>query len=96
MRNYYVYILASKPNGVLYIGVTNNLNRRMLEHMHNANPGFSSKYHTYLLVHFEEAPDIESAIHREKCLKRWKRDWKIRLIEETNPSWDNLWHAIRG
>ncbi len=72
MKTYYVYILASKQNGVLYIGVTNDLSRRLFEHMNNLHAGFSSKYHTYRLVHYEEANDVESAIHREKCLKRWK------------------------
>lgn len=95
MKTYYVYILASKPRGVLYIGVTNDLSRRLFEHMNNLSPGFSSKYHTYLLVHFEETNDVESAIYREKCLKRWKRDWKIRPIEEKNPTWNNLFHTIK-
>lgn len=95
MNTYYVYILASKPQGVLYIGVTNDLTRRLFEHMNNAHPGFSSKYHTHLLVYFESTERVEAAIHREKCLKRWKRQWKINLIEKSNPEWRNLFHDIK-
>lgn len=95
MKIFYVYILTNKPKGVLYVGVTNDLNRRLYEHMNNTHLGFSNKYHTYRLVYFEETNDPEVAIHREKCLKRWKRDWKIRLIEESNPTWKNLYHDIQ-
>ena len=95
MKTYYVYILSSKLRGVLYIGVTNNLCRRLDQHMNNTFAGFSSKYHTYNLVHYEITNDVKSAIHREKCLKRWKRDWKISLIEETNSDWKNIYHEIK-
>jgi putative endonuclease len=95
MKTYYVYILASKPHGVLYIGVTNDLRRRMYEHMNSVNPGFSSTYHTYLLVHYEQTSSAEEAIYREKCLKKWKRAWKINLIEENNPGWANRYHEIK-
>lgn len=95
MKQYFVYILASKPQGVLYIGITNNLSRRLFEHMHNVHSGFSNKYHTYLLVYFEETNDIEAALNREKCLKRWKRDWKVRLIESKNQNWKNLYRDIK-
>lgn len=94
MREYYVYILASKPRGVLYIGMTNSLRHRLYEHMNNAGPGFSSRYHTYQLVYYETTEDVETAILREKQLKKWKRAWKIRLIEEKNPTWKNLYHEI--
>jgi putative endonuclease len=63
--------------------------------MNNTTNGFTSKYHTYKLVHYEETSSVEAAIHREKCLKRWKRAWKIRLIEESNPEWKNLYHKIK-
>lgn len=64
--------------------------------MNNYTEGFSSKYHTYNLVYYEETPSVEAAILREKQMKKWKRDWKIRLIEETNPEWENLYHQIKN
>jgi len=76
-KHYYVYILASKFNGTLYIGVTNDLVRRIFEHKNNVVPGFSSKYGVHTLVYFEETGSIESAINREKQLKRWNRSWKL-------------------
>ena len=90
MKNYYVYILASKRNGTLYTGVTNNLSRRTYEHKESLVDGFTKKYNVKILVHYEQTNDIGSAIAREKCIKRWKREWKIKLIEEDNPEWKDL------
>lgn len=89
-RIYYVYILASKMNGVLYIGVTNNLDRRVYEHKNNLVKGFTKKYHVHNLVWYEHTYNIDSALQREKQLKKWNRGWKIRLIEESNPEWIDL------
>jgi putative endonuclease len=93
-RDYWVYILASKLGGTLYIGVTNDLVRRVYEHRENVVRGFTEKYEVHRLVYFEQYSDIEAAIQREKRLKKWNRAWKIRLIEETNPNWDDLWPGI--
>jgi putative endonuclease len=90
MRQYFVYILTNKYNTVLYIGVTNNLERRILEHKQKQIPGFTKKYNCTKLVYFEETNDVISAIAREKQLKNWHRDWKKNLISEFNPNWDDL------
>lgn len=91
MKQYYVYIVTNKPNGVLYIGITNNLERRHFEHERHQNPNsFSAEYNTSMLVYFEETSDIHAALKREKQLKNWHRTWKINLIESTNPTWNNL------
>ena len=89
-KTYYVYILASKRNGTLYIGVTNNLYRRMYEHKNKIIGGFTKKYSIDKLVHFETTNDIRIAIQREKRLKKWYRKWKITLIEKENPEWKDL------
>ena len=89
-RNYWVYILASKIGGTLYVGVTNDLIRRVYEHREKVVDGFTKKYNINRLVYFEPFDDIMSAIEREKRLKKWTRQWKIRLIETTNPNWDDL------
>jgi len=94
MRDYYVYILTSKRNGTLYIGVTNNLIRRVYEHKTGIIKGFTSKYDVHLLVYYEHTNDIQSAIKREKQLKKWKRKWKLELIEEMNPNWRDLYEDI--
>ncbi len=91
---YYVYILASKKNGTLYIGVTNNLVRRIHEHKHKLVPGFTKKYNVGNLVYFEATPDIVSGINREKQLKKWNRNWKIKLIQKENPDWNDLYEGI--
>ena len=91
MKQYFVYILASKRNGTLYIGVTSDLIRRVYEHRNKLIQGFTSKYHVGMLVHFEAFNDIESAICREKQLKKWERKWKLDLIEEGNPGWKDLY-----
>jgi len=91
-----VYILASKKNGTLYTGVTNDLVRRVYEHKHNLIEGFTKKYNVHRLVYFETTEDINAAIHREKCIKRWKRAWKIELIEKNNPKWEDLYYGLIG
>ncbi|MFZ2038472.1 MAG: GIY-YIG nuclease family protein [Minisyncoccia bacterium] len=90
MRNYYVYILASKRNGTLYIGVTNDLKRRVFEHQNSLVDGFTKQYNVKTLVYFESTENIDAAITREKQLKKWDRSWKLRLIESTNPNWNDL------
>jgi putative endonuclease len=87
---YWVYILCSDCNGTLYIGITNNIIRRAYEHKQKTIKGFTSKYNITKLVYTEEFADIKEALAREKNLKKWKRSWKIELIEKTNPEWDNL------
>ena len=91
MKNYYVYILCSKKNGTLYIGVTSDLNRRVQEHGAKLVPGFTAKYSVTRLVYFEVFDSALVAIRREKCLKKWSRAWKLRLIEEANPEWKDLY-----
>ena len=91
MRIYYVYVMASRSR-VLYVGVTNDLARRVYEHKQSLTPGFTSRYHITRLVYFEEFTDIRDAIAREKEVKGWVRARKIRLIEERNPTWEDLSH----
>ncbi len=95
-RSFYVYILASRIGGTLYIGVTNDLIRRVAEHRLKQVKSFTGKYEVGRLVYFEQFDDAESAIRREKRLKKWNRAWKIRLIEEQNPNWDDLFPGIAG
>ena len=90
MKPYYIYILANKRNGTLYIGVTSNLLRRIDQHKDGTDQSFTTKYNIKHLVYFEETNSIEEAIHREKQLKHWNRAWKIELIEKDNPEWRNL------
>jgi putative endonuclease len=94
MKTYYIYILASKKNGTLYIGVTSNLKQRIYQHKHHNNKGFTQKYNVNLLVYFEIYSDVRDAISREKQLKWWKREWKIDLIEKINPDWKDLYETI--
>jgi putative endonuclease len=96
MRQYYVYILASKRNGTLYIGVTNDLIRRVEEHKQGKGSTFTKKYGVDRLVYYDYTDDVSGAILREKQLKKWKRQWKIDLIEETNPNWKDLYDELRG
>ncbi|CCD96040.1 Excinuclease ABC, C subunit, N-terminal [Bradyrhizobium sp. ORS 375] len=91
---YYVYLLANKKHGTLYLGVTKDLARRVHEHKTKVAPGFTSRYDIGKLVWFEIYDDAITAITREKELKKWRRDWKIRLIEENNPNWDDLYPGI--
>ncbi len=93
-KSFYVYILASDHYGTLYIGVTSNLPKRIWEHQNQVIDGFTSQYGVHKLVFYEQHANAESAILREKRLKAWKRDWKIRLIEENNPQWTDLSKTI--
>ena len=90
MAAYYLYILASKRNGTLYIGVTNDLVRRIGEHRQGAVPGFTKRYGVHLLVYYETYDDIREALARELAMKKWRRAWKIELIERQNPRWRDL------
>jgi len=92
--NYYVYILASKPYGTLYIGVTNDLIRRVWEHKNGAVEGFTKKYAVHRPVYYEQTGSIESVITREKQFKKWYRLWKLELIEKMNPGWKDLYDEI--
>jgi putative endonuclease len=92
--SYHVYMLASRRHGTLYLGVTNNLARRVWEHKTKAVPGFSAKYGVDRLVWYECYDRIDEAIAREKALKKWRRDWKLRLIEEMNPEWEDLYLGL--
>ena len=89
-----VYILASQRNGTLYIGVTSDVRKRVWEHKNNLVEGFTKKYGVYRLVYYEMHPDMVSAITRETQLKKWRRNWKLRLIEGRNPRWRDLWEKI--
>lgn len=93
-KNFFVYILTNQRNGTLYIGVTNNLKRRIYEHKNDLLEGFTKKYGLRTLVYYETHENIESAIIREKQLKKWKRLWKLRIIEEKNPNWKDLYEEI--
>jgi putative endonuclease len=86
--------MASQRNGTLYVGVIKDLIRRVYEHKTDAVPGFTSRHQVHTLVWYEQTGEILSAIHREKQLKNWRREWKIRLIEETNPYWHDLYPAL--
>ncbi len=92
--DYFVYLMAKKKSGTLYVGVTNDLIRRVYEHKNNLVEGFTSRYAVHHLVWFESTQSVEAAIHREKQIKNWTRDWKIALIEENNPAWDDLYDAL--
>jgi putative endonuclease len=91
---YYVYILASRKHGTLYIGVTNDLVRRVHQHKTHGARGFTSRYGIHLLVWFESYDDVRNAITREKEHKKWRREWKINLIERSNPEWVDLYPGI--
>lgn len=94
-KSYWVYILSSKRNGTLYIGITNNLLKRVWEHKNKKVEGFTKKYEVNHLVYYEIHENPESAIMREKQIKKWNRLWKIRIIEEMNPTWKDLYEDIR-
>jgi len=94
MKNFYVYILSSKRNGTLYIGVTSDLAKRVYEHKNNLVDGFTKKYNLHNLVWYEIYESAESAITREKQMKKWKRSWKLKLIEQNNPGWMDLYESI--
>ncbi len=90
-----VYILASKKNGTLYIGVTSNLIQRIWQHKNEQVAGFTKKYAVHQLVYFEQHEEMMAAITREKQIKKWNRQWKINLIEQENPDWEDLWLKIQ-
>lgn len=94
MKTYYVYILASKRNGTLYIGVTNDLRRRVYEHKEKIIEGFTAEYGVSTLVWYESTENVESALLKEKQLKKWNRAWKIQLIEEKNFEWNDLYDEL--
>jgi putative endonuclease len=96
MRVFYVDILASKKRGTLYIGVTNNIARRVYEHRTGDANSFTRRYGVFRLVYFETFPTVAEAIRRETMLKRWKRQWKIDLIENDHPEWFDLYRSING
>jgi putative endonuclease len=93
---YYVYLLASRKHGTLYLGFTRDLVRRVYEHKNDVIGGFTSRYGVHLLVWFECYDDAANAITREKELKKWRREWKINLIERSNPNWEDLYNTIIG
>jgi putative endonuclease len=93
-KYYYVYILSSQKNGTLYIGITNNLVRRVWEHKHKLVEGFTNRYEIHHLIYYEVHDNPESAILREKQIKAWKRVWKLNLIEAKNPTWKDLYKDI--
>ena len=94
MKKFYVYILCSKRNGTLYIGVTSDLVKRIYEHKNDLVDGFTKKYKVHRLIWYETHEATESAITREKQIKKWKRAWKLKLIEQNNPEWIDLYESI--
>jgi putative endonuclease len=94
LLSYYVYLLASRKHGTLYLGVTSDLAKRVFEHRSKAVAGFSARYGVGRLVWYEIHQDVAAAIGREKEIKKWRRDWKIALIEKDNPDWNDLFEAI--
>lgn len=93
-KRYYVYLLASRRNGTLYIGVTNDLIRRVWEHKTDVLEGFTKRYQVHHLVWFEQTEDVAAAIAREKQLKKWNRAWKLQFIEASNPEWRDLYDDV--
>ena len=93
-HNYFIYILTNKANKVVYIGVTNDLKRRVYEHKMKLFPGFTRRYNLNKLVYFERYQNIDEAIIREKRLKKWKRSWKDDLINSANPEWNDLYEEV--
>ncbi|MBL8670653.1 MAG: GIY-YIG nuclease family protein [Alphaproteobacteria bacterium] len=96
LKAFCVYIMASKRNGTLYVGVTSDLVKRAGEHRDGLIPGFTATYGVKSLVYYEEHPDAAAAIEREKRIKRWRRAWKLALIEERNPQWTDLLPGLHG
>jgi putative endonuclease len=94
VKNPAIYILASKRNGTLYIGVTSDLIKRIYQHQNSEIDGFTKKYNVKTLVYFEQSEDMITAIAREKQLKKWNRSWKINLIEKSNPNWRDLYNEL--
>ena len=96
MSQYYVYILSSAKYGTLYIGITSDLVKRVYEHKKNLADGFTKKYRVHQLMYYEVHEDVHEAILREKQIKKWRRDWKINLIERDNPHWIDLYDELNG
>jgi len=96
MKKFYVYILANRRNGTLYTGMTSGLIRRVYEHKNNLVEGFTKQHGIHSLVWYETHETAESAIRREKQIKKWKRQWKLELIEQGNHNWDDLYDQLRG
>jgi len=96
MKQPAVYLMASQRNGTLYVGVTSNLIQRVWQHRNHVVEGFTDKYNINCLVWFEQHEMMESAIAREKAIKKWNRAWKLKLIEKQNPEWNDLWPSING
>ena len=94
MKEYYVYIMANQRNGTLYTGITSDLVRRVWQHKTGETKGFTSQYKINLLVYYEIHNDIMEAIKKEKNIQAWKRNWKLHLIEKSNPNWDDLYKLI--
>ena len=94
MKTYFVYIMANKPNGTMYIGMTNNLIRRVYQHKNGEHDGFTKQYGLHRLVYYESTYDVNAAIKREKQLKKWERQWKINLIEKENQYWNDLCESL--
>jgi putative endonuclease len=94
--DYFVYLMASKKNGTLYAGVTSDLIRRVYEHQNNLVEGFTSRHAVHRLVWFESTPSVQAAIEKEKQIKNWKREWKVELIEKSNPEWLDLYETLVG
>jgi len=90
MKSFCVYIMASKKDGVLYVGFTSDLQKRVWEHKNGVVEGFTKRYFVHRLVYYEQTENVLSAIEREKRIKKWNREWKVRLIEERNPEWKDL------
>jgi putative endonuclease len=95
-KTFYVYILASKRNGTLYIGITSDLEQRIWEHKHDVYDGFTKRHKVHLLVYYEDGGNALNAIGREKQMKKWNRAWKIRLIDKYNPRWKDLYNEEEG
>ncbi len=95
-KSFFVYMMANRPNGTLYIGVTSDLVKRVYQHRNGAGSAFTARYNVKRLVWYEPADTAEAAIIREKRLKKWNRAWKIHLIEAANPEWRDLWLEISG
>ncbi|MEJ2697444.1 MAG: GIY-YIG nuclease family protein [Candidatus Sulfobium sp.] len=93
-ENFYVYIMASQKRGTLYIGITSNLTKRVYEHRNGIVEGFSKRYAIHRLVYYEVARDAETALSRERQMKKWNRTWKLRLIEAQNPEWRDLYDDL--
>jgi putative endonuclease len=93
-RSYFVYLLASRRNGTLYVGVTNDLTKRVWQHKQGLVEGFTKRYGIKMLVWYQQTESIEAAIVREKQIKKWNRDWKVELIEKNNPQWRDLYEEI--